>query len=34
MMNIIWLIIIIGCIVYAALDPIDDKDDDRWSSGV
>lgn len=34
MMNIIWLLIIIACLVYAALSPINDKDDDIWSSGV
>ena len=34
MMNIIWLLIIIACLVYAALSPINDKDDDIWSSGI
>jgi hypothetical protein len=34
MMNIIWLLIIIACLVYAALTPINDKDDDIWSSGI
>ena len=34
MKEMIWLLIIIGCLVYAALKPIDDKDDDIWSSGI
>ena len=34
MTTIIWLLVIIECLVYAALQPIDDKDDDIWSSGV
>jgi hypothetical protein len=34
MKEIIWLIIIIAGLVYAALKPIDNKDDDIWSSGI
>ena len=34
MMNIIWLLIIIACLVYAALKPIDVDIDDDWSSGI
>ena len=34
MKTIIWLLIIIGCLVYDALKPIDIEIDDDWSSGV